>query len=499
MSQKALIMPFKTKNSKYIYDGVTSEVIPSTEMIEYIISNYYELKKEDLFERYSSIEKKEIERTYDYIENLICAGMFYKRTENSLQKNSIKEKIYYGNGSQLIFVLTEQCNMRCEYCVYSDKYPKEISYSNAEMDFNTAKKAADEYIKIHQMKVERGYRKPLFVCFYGGEPLLKYELIKKIVDYLNSRVNDVKYYMTTNGLLLTEDRIDFLIKNHFNLTFSLDGFQENHDRNRVLNGGIPTFSRIIDNVRNLQVKKRKCNNNDLISFNCCYDNFTDIYKCIKFFESNYDIFNPFYCTFAPVKPYDSTYYDWVKKYVSENNYPASESQFRESFDKVRREFFSEDCTARFREIATSLFVGYYTFSIRNKWVQGEFNNSCVPGDKLAVYPNGNYTICEKMNGRFPIGNVNGGIDYEELQRVADLLSDNFVKKRCSSCPIKNSCSACFMFMDEDGVFNDEFCNEQKRSFQKRLESIYSYHEDGIDFLKLVRMNKEQMELIETNN
>lgn len=498
MENILLAVPFATSKTKYIYDGVTSEIIPSSDLIETIINQYFTSSKDEIYKMTDHIMYDEFEHTYEYISRLIDEGMFYKKQQIESVNQPIKERILNSSGSQLTFVLTEKCNMRCEYCVYSDKYPHEIGYSDIEMNFDIAKRAINEFLEIHNQRVKRGYTKPPFICFYGGEPLLKIELIKQIVGYIDSIRMDAIYYITTNGLLLNQENAEFLIGHNFNITFSLDGFKENHNRNRVTIGRKETFDLIYHNIAEVQRIKKEKNISQIISFNCCYDNYTNIYDCIKFFENNYDLFSPFYCVYAPVKPYDTSYYDWVKVYMDTHDYNAEEDEFKRSIQRVKEEFFSKkEGNERFREIATSLFVGHYTFSIRNKWLCSEFNNSCMPLDKIAVYPDGSYAICEKMNGRLSVGDVYSGINYEKVEEIVRKFKEKFQTGKCSECPVRAMCNVCFMYMDNDGNFDEEFCEEQKGSFEKRLQEMYDLKEQGVDFMKMIDINKKQLEMLET--
>ena len=137
--------------------------------------------------------------------------------------------------------------------------------------------------------------------------------------------------------------------------------------------------------------------------------------------------------------------------------------------------------------------------IRNKWSHSEFNNSCTPLDKLAVYPDGSYVLCEKMNSRLPIGNVDTGLDFDKVQEVADMFKENFKTKKCRTCPVRTTCSTCFMYMNDEGKFDEEFCEETRANFRKRLEEMYDLKEQGIDFLAVTDLNRKKLEIMEVMN
>ena len=98
---------------------------------------------------------------------------------------------------------------------------------------------------------------------------MRFDLIKEVVEYVEQKDLNSRFYITTNGLLLNEEVADFISRHKFTVTFSLDGFKENHDRNRVTTGGKPTFDIVVSKIKMLQKIKRDRKIVQPISFNCC--------------------------------------------------------------------------------------------------------------------------------------------------------------------------------------------------------------------------------------
>ena len=160
------ILVFNTKKNKYIFDNVSGNVIPYNEMDEFIIRNYFEFDKEKLInelkERFNKEEEKII-ASYSYISDLINLGYFYN--DSLIEGLDLETSLKKMPMAQLILILTEDCNLRCKYCVFSEQYPNIKTYSNKVMDFETAKLAIDEYISLYNDKVKYGYRKkPIISC-----------------------------------------------------------------------------------------------------------------------------------------------------------------------------------------------------------------------------------------------------------------------------------------------------------------------------------------------
>ncbi len=499
MNRESNFIEFSTKRNNYIYDVVSGEVIPAGKWCSFIISNFNELTKKDISDacKVKEDEQEEFDREYSFISNLIEEKMFFF-SDKEESEYDLKEYIDNANSSQLILVLTGKCNMRCEYCVYCEKYPKEVSYSDDDMSFEIAKKGIDLYFEHHKEKVAHGFQKPPMINFYGGEPLMKFDLIKQVVHYVEQIDSKARFYVTTNGLLVNEEVADFISQHAFAVTFSLDGFKENHDRNRVTAGGKPTFDIVLDKIRILQEAKRKINVVQPISFNCCFDNYTDLEACINFFDEHYDEFSPFFTMYSQINPYDTSYYTWTRERVESGELLLDEQAFNKSYTKLRKKVMEGKASAHESELTMSLFTSTLMLYLRNRWSETIFNNSCIPLSKIAVYPNGELCLCEKMNKKLIVGNVSHGIDNDKLEKYTKLLIENFTVGKCSKCSAKRVCPACFMYMDENGEFNTDFCERQKETFTDRLVELYQVLEDNPKLMKNMQVSKEFSEILEVN-
>lgn len=126
----------------------------------------------------------------------------------------------------LTLELNQICNLRCRYCYLGEK-------SGAEMEINTAQKAID--LAFSNTKIHKDRR--LWIDFIGGEPLLSFHMIKKLIDYIEKKNESCQYQLfystTTNATVLSEEITDYLILKKFSLKISLDGRKEVNDRNRI--------------------------------------------------------------------------------------------------------------------------------------------------------------------------------------------------------------------------------------------------------------------------
>jgi len=233
------IHKFRTSRYFYIYD------VPSNQILR-VDPEIYNLINEDGL-------NTEVTKIIEHARNTL--GIFYPSPLKGLkfpQDREIKKQLESGL-QQLILNVTEDCNMRCKYCKASGAYFYERPHSPRYMTPNIAEKAIDFFI-THSSKSQRRS-----ISFFGGEPLLNFNLIKRSVEYAISQTGEknMHFSLTTNGTLLSDDIIDFLVRHNFSLYISLDGPKDIHNKNRVFKNGKGTFDKIIENLQKIKRKSEE--------------------------------------------------------------------------------------------------------------------------------------------------------------------------------------------------------------------------------------------------
>ncbi len=142
--------------------------------------------------------------------------------------------------------VAHSCNLHCSYCFASQgKYHGE----RALMSFEVGKQALDFLV------ANSGHRRNLEVDFFGGEPLMNFDVVKQLVAYARSiekeHQKNFRFTLTTNGMLLDDDVIDFANREMHNVVLSLDGRKEVHDRFRVDYAGKGSWDRIVPKFQKL--------------------------------------------------------------------------------------------------------------------------------------------------------------------------------------------------------------------------------------------------------
>ena len=181
----------------------------------------------------------ELEDAYDQITALKDAGRLFTPDTYEPMAGQLKAKTA-GVVKALCLHVAHTCNLNCSYCFASQgKYHGD----RALMSFEVGKQALDFLVE------HSGSRKNLEVDFFGGEPLMNFQVVKDLTAYARSIEQAAgkrfRFTLTTNGMLIDDDVIDFANRECYNVVLSLDGRKEIHDRFRVDYAGNGSWDRIV--------------------------------------------------------------------------------------------------------------------------------------------------------------------------------------------------------------------------------------------------------------
>ncbi len=218
------------------YDIIESFKNKSEEEIIRDITKKYDVSADEVIECIEDV--KTLEK-----QNKLYAKDNYEELTPKLNKNNCVIKA-------LCLHIAHTCNLNCSYCFASQgKYQGD----RALMSFETGKRALDFLIE------NSGTRHNLEVDFFGGEPLMNWQVVKDLVKYARSiekeHNKNFRFTLTTNGVLIDDDVIDFCNKEMDNVVLSLDGRKEIHDKFRVNYEGKGSYDTIVPKFQEF-VKKR---------------------------------------------------------------------------------------------------------------------------------------------------------------------------------------------------------------------------------------------------
>ena len=248
-----MVHQYKLNGYNIVLDTVSGSVHAVDEVAYDIIAAYRSSSPDEIvaamLEKYGAREdvtREDILDCIDDVKALEEAGKLF--TEDKFESLAYN----YKNNSNVIKAMclhiAHTCNLNCSYCFASQgKYQGE----RAIMSYEVGKRAFDFLIE------KSGTRRNLEVDFFGGEPLMNWDVVKKLVAYARSiekeHNKNFRFTLTTNGMLIDDEVIDFLNKEMSNVVLSLDGRREVHDRFRKDYAGrgsydviVPKFKRLVE-------------------------------------------------------------------------------------------------------------------------------------------------------------------------------------------------------------------------------------------------------------
>ena len=236
-------------DDQYIVVDTCSGSVHAVDEIAYEMIGAYESRERDALiaemrDKFGE-DPAELRECYDQITELKEQGRLFSPDTFEPMAGALKQRTA-GVVKALCLHVAHVCNLNCAYCFASQgKYHGD----RAVMSFEVGKQALD-FLVAHS-----GSRRNLEVDFFGGEPLMNFDVVKQLVAYARSIEREkgkrFRFTLTTNGMLIDDDVIDFANREMSNVVLSLDGRKEVHDRYRVDYAGRGSWEQIVPKFRRL--------------------------------------------------------------------------------------------------------------------------------------------------------------------------------------------------------------------------------------------------------
>lgn len=244
-----MIHQFKFENSNILMD-IHSGSVHIVDEVTYAIASKAEIlsKDEIVSEFKGEYSESELKEAYDELMELKEQGMMYTEDQyETLVPAFLKREPVV---KALCLHVAHDCNLKCRYCFAGEG---EYHGNRGLMSLEVAKQSVDFIIENSK------HRKNIEIDFFGGEPLMNWDVVKKTVEYAREREKETgknfRFTMTTNGVLLNDEIIDYLNENMYNVVLSLDGRKEVNDYMRPTANGKSSYDVILPKFKKL-VEKR---------------------------------------------------------------------------------------------------------------------------------------------------------------------------------------------------------------------------------------------------
>lgn len=467
----------KTKsNNDYLISGIPYYLY-ITPLVRFFIDTAHDKKKFNS----SNLPKKIIIDKIEYqspdIEYYYKKYLFIRNHGLLKEKDKPSSKKFTGyidekrilwqlaNLSQVVFEVTDACNLRCKYCAFGALYNDYDERKNKVMDFEIARPTLDYLFKLWESDLNHSTKRNVTFGFYGGEPLMNMGLIRKIIRYIEKyspKFINCNYNMTTNGILLNK-YMDFLVEKDFKILISLDGNENNHSY-RVKKSGENSFFEVCENIDLLYEKHPEFFLKN-VNFNSVLHDRNSLQSIYSFVHSKYGKV-PFISEvtgvgIAPSKleEFNEIYKNSSRDLQQSDNYKLLSNELETSNPDFKRIIF-------FMNSSSGNIYKQYNELFGNKINCIKIPTAtCFPFErKLFLTVNGKIMPCERISHQFILGSVKNNNVYINCKKIASKYNSyyNSIKKYCIHCYGYDTCTACiFNLMNTQGEFECRSFRDKK--------------------------------------
>lgn len=511
MLVKPFVRLFKTKNNNYAYDVNSNDIVRMNDIaydvMALLVSGVCDENAIiDLLQ--SEYDKEDLIRTVEQIQIFQKDKFLFidrKPKEIDLFPNDeVWKKLYDTCLEQVTLEMTQRCNMRCGYCIYSDLHPEKHNFSDVDMPWDIAKTAMD-YILVHGGKpadIHLGRNesnRDFTVGFYGGEPLLCFDMIERCVNYIKSKKEqnrNVHYTLTTNATLINDRIAKSLLDNNISVVVSLDGPCHIHNKMRQFPDGRGSYDYTLEGINRLQYYAQKMKPSEPIyaSINSVVSggfHWGELWDYFTSLESLLDTPSLSFITgFTPMS-------EGIEKWNL--NHPETQISAPTGWDDLVQAYKTACIEGvyltegkvdwRYRVLHQFVFRRFY-FGVHGRTRRQFCGNThlhdrhhpggiCIPGQRrFYVRADGQIYPCERvptMDPYFQIGDIKTGVHWEEGKRLFDDFTES-CKDDCINCWIIRMCGeGCIKDITVGGVPNAEMrknlCNQARNNRYFELEGL----------------------------
>lgn len=408
-----MIHQYKNNGYNIVLDVCSGSVHVVDDIVYDVIALYEEFNQEEIVSKLPQYPEEEILEACEEIRALKEAGQLF--TEDVYRDAIIDFKQRKTVVKALCLHIAHDCNLACKYCFAEEG---EYHGDRSLMSYEVGKKALDFLI------ANSGNRVNLEVDFFGGEPLMNFQVVKDLVAYGRSQEKEhnkkFRFTLTTNGMLLMDEIMEFANKEMANVVLSVDGRKEVHDFMRPTRNGKGSYDLIIDKFIKMAELRNQTN---------YYVRGTFTHYNLDFSK---DVLHLADLGFKQISAEPVVAPDTQPYAIKEEDLP----RLFEEYDLLAREMVEREKAGKgfnFFHFMIDLTGGPCLY----KRLSG-----CGSGTEyLAVSPWGDLYPCHQFVGmeEFKLGNVDTGIEKQELVDEFKLCNV-YAKDKCKNCFARFYCS-----------------------------------------------------------
>ncbi|MBR1866408.1 MAG: thioether cross-link-forming SCIFF peptide maturase [Lachnospiraceae bacterium] len=247
-----MIHQYKNNGYNIVLDVCSGSVHVVDDLVYDVIALYKECNTQEIIEKLPQYTPEEIQEACEELAILEEQGQLF--TEDVYKDAIVDFKKRKTVVKALCLHIAHDCNLACKYCFAGEG---EYHGDRSLMSYEVGKKALDFLI------ANSGNRVNLEVDFFGGEPLMNFQVVKDLVAYGRSREQECnkrfRFTLTTNGVLLNDEVMEFANREMANVVLSIDGRREVHDRMRPTRNGKGSYDLILDKFKKMAESRNQTN------------------------------------------------------------------------------------------------------------------------------------------------------------------------------------------------------------------------------------------------
>lgn len=399
----------------------------SSEEVEYYKKKYVHWKERGLYNS----------QKYEY--NYAC----------KINPEDIKKQL--ANIEQVVFEVTDNCNLKCYYCGYGQLYNFYDKRDCVDLKKEKAFLLIDYLADLWRSSYYTSFDKEVYMSFYGGEPLMNVPLIQEIIDYLEEKkLSHVKfvYSMTTNAIYLKK-YIDFLVKYDFHLLVSLDGDRSNNSY-RLFKNKQESFDIVYDNVK--YVKEVYPDYfRERVSFNAVLHNRNSVSDIYCFIQKEFDKMpsigelNSMGVREDQKEEFYKTYQNTIESLHQQEDYSVIEKNMFVMLPDARNLVFF------IHRYVGNVFSSYNDFFINKRQIPVLPTGTCFPFNrKLFITTAGKILPCERIPHKYSVGMITDTDVLMDFESIANQYNSYYLKleKQCKNCYRGDGCGQCLFYLKD---------------------------------------------------
>lgn len=408
-----MVHQYKNNGYNIILDVCSGAIHVVDDMVYDIVQLYEECTKEEIVKQLNQYPEQDILEAIEEIEELKAAGELF--TEDTYKDYIIDFKKRKTVVKALCLHIAHDCNLACKYCFASEG---EYHGDRSLMSFEVGKKSIDFLI------ANSGERRNLEVDFFGGEPLMNFQVVKDIVAYgrsLEEKHNkNFRFTLTTNGMLLNDEIMEFANKEMANVVLSVDGRPEVNDNMRPTPNGKGSYEYIMPKFEKLaELRQQK---NYYVRGTFTHNNLDFAQDVLHLADLGFEQISVEPVVSLPEEPYA----------ITEEDLPF----VMEQYDMLAKEMISREKEGR----GFNFF--HFMIDLAGGPCVAKRLSGCGSGTEyLAVTPWGDLYPCHQFVGidEFLMGNVDDGVTNTDI-REEFKLCNVYAKDKCKECFARFYCS-----------------------------------------------------------